>query len=107
MRNSREHSEDELVQCYLFRDLSRRISHLSQHNRIKKFEIKKNVAFQPAEQFDSRPNLAQISVSHSDFAVVKPLNDLSFSIRENVSSHIDSGDSTIGKNINVLRTRTL
>jgi len=83
------------VQTYLCRDCSRRFL-----DPKRKSVIKLNVLPQLRKELDSTPNFAEISISQSDSTVKKTLNDSSFSFRENVSSHIHSYESIVGKDIN-------
>jgi integrase/uncharacterized protein YlaI len=83
------------IQTYLCRDCSGRFLDSTQ-KRVIKF----NVSSKSRETLNSRPDFANINVSYSDLCVKKTLNDLFFSFREDVSSHVDSQKSMIGKNIN-------
>jgi len=87
------------VQTYLCLDCSRRFNDPKQKPVIK-FKIKKNIISQSVEKLDSRPDFAQVSIGQFDSAIKKTLNDSSFSIREDVSSHLGSHESILGKNIN-------
>ena len=87
------------VQTYLCRDCSRRFNEPKQKTVIK-FKIKKNIISQRTEEFDSRPDFAQVPIGHSDSIIKKALNDSSFSIREDIRSHLGSRESIIGKKIN-------
>jgi len=89
------------VQRWLCRDCGFRFSE-SKQNVVIEFKVKKDIVFQSAEELDSGPDFAQVSIGHSDCAVKKALNDSSFSIREDVGSHVDSPESTVVKHINSL-----
>ena len=80
-------------------DCSRRFNAPKQKPVIK-FKIKKNIISQSTEKFDSRPDFAHVSVGHSDSVIKKALNDSSFSISEDISSHFNPSESVIGKDIN-------
>ena len=104
MRESWKNGSKKGVQTHLCRDFARRFSGHEQ-KCVPKFKVKKNIVFQSIEEIESGPNSAQVSVGRSDSVTKKALNDSSFPIRKDISSHLDSHESIVGKKINAFASR--
>lgn len=66
-------------------------------NPVIKLKINEDVVLQSVEEFDSRSDLAQVSIGHSDSTAEKVLDYSSFPVREDVCSHFSSFESTVEK----------
>lgn len=87
------------VQRWLCRDFGFRFSGVKQRP-VPEFQVEENIVLQSVKKLYSRPDLAQVSVSHSGLAAKKTLNDSSFPFCEDIGSHKSPHESTIGKSIN-------
>ena len=73
----------------------RALSSSAEQDLVVEFKIDENVIFQSVGKFDSRLDFAHVSISHSDSTTEEVLDNSSFPICENVSSHFHSFEYTV------------